>query len=162
MADLNPYEPPQELTPLTIHQRAKRRIGFGLVLLLTPPAMVIAVATSCSVASFAPSDGARWLVVFGGPLAVLCGMMMWAANFRGRKSGDSNRVQSPAGMLFATPVVTAVAMMIGFGLAIVIFVAVNEALGVGVYPGMVAGVTTFWIAPAVALVVMLWLAWRAA
>ena len=47
--DPNPYESPKVEQPLNRAQRLKRGLGLAAILLLTPPAMVIAVFTCCSV-----------------------------------------------------------------------------------------------------------------
>jgi hypothetical protein len=46
----NPYEPPHEKGPLTTGKMAKRGLGVGGIILLTPVAVGIALIPSCAAA----------------------------------------------------------------------------------------------------------------
>src|SRR5262245_32469283 len=48
MTDPNPYEPPREPEPLTTGKVVKRGVGVGVILLLTPLAVLIAFGASCA------------------------------------------------------------------------------------------------------------------
>jgi len=80
----NPYEPPQSDKPQTRGKLVKRRIGFGVILLLTPLAVGIAIACSCKAAYYVadmPFNSAilaGYAVAFIPPVVVLVAMLWWA------------------------------------------------------------------------------------
>ena len=90
-----PYESPREEKPLTTISVVKRSIGAGVILLLTPVAVLVAGGLSCAAAvDYVDSSlsGENWgdvmLVAWSifllPPVAVLIGMIWWAV--RSRKS----------------------------------------------------------------------------
>jgi hypothetical protein len=84
--DQNPYESPRSDKPLAPADKIKRGIGVGVILLLTPIAVVIAILRSCTAANYAaniPGEvGAGitlgYLVAFVPPIIVLIAMGLWA------------------------------------------------------------------------------------
>jgi hypothetical protein len=164
MADLNPYEPPQELTPLKIHQVAKRRIGFGLVLLLTPPAMVIAVGVSCTAETWVrglPGWTPRMVVTFVGPIIGLTGMMGWAAILALREKTDFKRVRRLVLILLTTPLAVGAAMGIAYAGIIAYVMFLDAKIGLSDIVTIGLAISAFWLLPAATLLAMLWFAWRA-
>jgi hypothetical protein len=160
MSDPNPYEPPREPESLTIGQSVRRGIGVGAILLLTPPAMVIAVIACCSAERAVPVS-IRTAVVFGGPPTVLTALMILAAAIAWPRKNSRNGVRSRVAILLATPVAVLIGWAVGFGLALLV---------VSVTPGRDDSLTAaawwtasvlFFICPGVTLLGMLWLAWRA-
>jgi hypothetical protein len=148
MSEPNPYEPPRELEPLTKRQLFKRGIGVGLILLLTPPATAIATMASCAASRVL--DRYSPLILFGIPIGVLTGLVIWAAILDRWRSDRSRRVVSRTAILLTTPVVVLAA------------VAVGVALDFWVYE-RVAGwimLILFFGPPSVALIGMLLWAWR--
>jgi hypothetical protein len=157
MTDPNPYEPPQAPQPLKRVHVVKRGLGVAAILLLTPPAMVVAIMGSCAVARMAPGQPI-WLAI-GMPLAVLTGLMVGAVLLDRPRKGDPNQRPSRAGILLATPAVVVMAVGLGFLLALMI-VQLTTVPGQGV-SGLWTALVLFWLPPTVALLAMLLIAWRA-
>jgi hypothetical protein len=108
MTEPNPYESPKVEQPLKAGQIVKRSIGVGVVLLLTPPAMLIAIGICCSASSFTPG----WLtilVILFGPFVFLSGMMAWAASY----VEEDHRAPSRLKALYAVPRIVAVGVAVG-------------------------------------------------
>lgn len=146
-AAVNPYESPREPEPITKEQIAKRAVGLGALILLTPPAMIIAVLCCCSGASWLGYDFAGW-IAFGGPLVILSALMATGVildRFHASTTGPS---ASRIALFIGTPFVVAGATVAGFFLAAV------------AYP-TVWMLVLFFIPPALALLFMLLLIWRA-
>src|SRR5689334_4018525 len=101
--DANPYESPQVEHPLERSQLFKRGVGLAAILLLTPPAMIIAVFTCCSVGRWFPGGPQLLLVYFGIPFAILVGLMAWAAYESRPRKDDPDRPTPPIGVFVATP-----------------------------------------------------------
>jgi hypothetical protein len=159
MSEPNPYESPRSEEPLTPAQVVKRGIGVATILLLTPVAMVIAVAGACTASMVFP--GLPWmLIAVCFPLLLLVGLMVWAAVLDRARPGDANRAKSRLGVFLATPAVVAIAMAVGFGLALLVVSILSEAEGGFSARGMLIGTVLFWAVPGAALIGMLWLAWR--
>lgn len=83
MDDQNPYEPPRSVEPFTPAKLPKREIGAGVILLLTPIAVGIAIGCSCTAANYVTGDlntaiMRGILVAFVPPAVVLIAMIMWA------------------------------------------------------------------------------------
>jgi hypothetical protein len=156
MSDPNPYEPPRSLEPLTKGQVVKRGIGVALILLATPPAIVIAVAVSCTAGDYFLNIPP--ILMFSMPLIVLSALMGWAAFLDRPKRGEPNRTQGRVGIFLSTPLVVAIATAVGFAIAVPVFFATGGP-GYGIRLWMV--LAAFWLPPGVTLLAMLWLAWRA-
>jgi hypothetical protein len=148
--DLNPYESPREAEPLSTGQIVKRGIGVALVLLLTPPATVIAVFCCCSAQFWNHSYLGNW-IVFGGPLVILAAMMTIAAVIELKAATKSSVSRSRIALFLLTPFVVGGAAWLGFFLA---------AMTYGLQIGMVTWIA-FYSPPSLALLFMLWLAWQA-
>ena len=147
--DPNPYESPRVEQPLKRSQMVKRGVGLAAILLLTPPAMIVAVLTCCTAGRWFPAIGA--LIAFGGPFALLTGLMACAAYFQSTISkGDPNSTKSSLGIFVATPIFVALASVVGFVFAAFAYALQDE------WAIMVA----FFLPPAVTLLWMLRLAWR--
>ena len=135
--DENPYKPPQEQEPLTTGKVAKRGLGVGAIILLTPVAVAIAFGATCA-AAYAVSPlvvampaaaqviTSAVIVLFVVlPGMVLTAMIRWAmrTHRRGRelKPDESPQPQRPKslwGHLIAFPSVGSVALMILFTVVI--------------------------------------------
>ena len=160
MTEPNPYDPPQSPVPLTRTQIVKRGLGVTLIILLTPPAMVVTVLGCCSVASRMtdPSRGAVALLL---PLVVLTGLMFWAMHLDRPQAGNPNRRPSRAGIFLVTPAVVAAGIVLGFVLAAVVVLMAGSIGGLPLYElAMQNSIYVFWLPPAAALLVMLGIAWR--
>jgi len=158
--ELNPYESPKTDKPLARSQIVKRSVGLAAVLLLTPPAMVIAVFVCCNVGvMFFPAH--RLLVVFGIPLGILVGLTILAATLRGPRKDDLKNTGLPGiGVLLATPCFVALATVVGVVLAGLTYLAAE--LPGGSMPPWAdwAMMAACWSPPSITLLVMLWLVWR--
>ena len=165
MSNPNPYEPPREPEPLTRGKVVKRSVGVASIILLTPPAMIVAAVISCSLGDSPALRGNGqtivWLVWFGGPLLVLTALMAWAAALHRPRQGERFVMPWRVGLLLATPIVTGVAMAVGFGLATLAVDVTGRAAGGLTATGVSAGLVLFFVVPSAALLGMLWLAWRA-
>ena len=148
--DPNPYESPKTEQPLNRMQRLKRGIGLAAILLLTPPAMVIAVFTCCSAQLWFP--GFPSLITIVAPFALLTGLMGWAAYESRPRKEAPNTKNGPIGILLWTPVCVAVAGVLGFGLAGVTYKAIGD--GDDFIQGIWPTVAAFWLPPAATLLLM--------
>ena len=147
--DPNPYESPQVEQPLKRSQIVKRGVGLAAILLLTPPAMIVAVLTCCTAGRWFPAIGT--LLAFGGPFALLTGLMACAAYFQSTISQqDPNSTKSSIGVFIATPIVVGLAVVVGFVFAAFAYSDENGW----------AMLVAFFLPPAVTLLFMLVLAWR--
>jgi hypothetical protein len=157
---INPYESPQVPHRQPRHRSLYRNFGVGAILSLTPPAMVVAVGTTCTA-----GQHLQWLppilVLFGIPLGVLSLLMLGAILIDRRRPDDPNGAfENRIGYFLATPVVVAIAMLVGYAVACAI-VLVSGALSGGLtQQGFMAGAIVFWLIPSIALLTMLWLSWR--
>jgi len=158
MSEPNPYEPPREPEPLTREKVVKRSMAVAAIILLTPPAMAVAVAGSCTVAQVLRTDFPMMLIL-GAPLVVLTGLMVWASALDRRRKDDPNRQVSRASTLLATPVIVAGGYIVGYGIALLAVFVVGETFH-DLGRGLIAGMIAFWFPPAIALLAMLRLAWR--
>src|SRR5688572_26963088 len=145
MSEPNPYETPKTEQPLKRSQIVKRSVGLAVILLLTPPAMVIAILACCTAGAFNIIPH----IILGVPLAILTVLMLVAAALHRsenkRQVGDKPRIA----LLLATPFCVAPSLALGFFLA-------ASAYGQNGFAIMVA----FWLPPATVLLLMLVLAWR--
>src|SRR6188768_1769834 len=114
--ELNPYESPREAKPLTREQVGKRAVGVGALILLTPPAMIIAVLCCCSGAGWLGNDFAVW-IVFGGPFVVLTALMATGVVLDRSGASTPGSTASRTALFVGTPFVVAGATAIGFFLA---------------------------------------------
>lgn len=157
-ADPNPYEPPQTKSPDSTEHLIKRGIGVGFILLLTPPAVGIAIWTSCSIRHVIGPDTAFWLA-FVAPIVVLSALMACAAKLARRQQGDPSGIRERVRLLWATPPVFGLAIVAGF-----VFTAALVLLQTNLHAYeqmMRLSPWLFWTIPAIALIVMLIRAWRA-
>lgn len=149
----NPYESPDTEQPLQRSQIAKRAVGFGTILLLTPPAMAIAIFSACTLAS---APNLQPLVY--SPLIIFGGLLYWAAYARQQLDGDLPRKAECIRVLWLTP------LLVGLSFAVSIVL---------IYLAYAANVRTngkafawwemlciFWAPPTVVLLLMLQRAWR--
>jgi hypothetical protein len=156
MSDLNPYESPKTEQPLKPAQIAKRSAGLALILLLTPLAMVIAVAVCCSAINIVPSGG---IFAFAGPFVVLTALIYWATRLDRR--GDARGEEWRRKTLLTIPYVAGatVAGIVMMGAMTLAFwnslddPTLNQLL-------TVVGWSFFFVPPSITLIVKLWLAWR--
>lgn len=160
MTEPNPYEPPRELEPLTRGQVVKRSVGVAAIILLTPPAMVIAVLVSCN-SNWLSGVRFSTLAMIAIPLATLTALMVLAAVINGPRRRDSNRSGSRVDIFLATPLVVGVAMAMAFVVALVISAAGIDVLLKSSVPAILVSDVVFWVIVSAALLVMLWRAWRA-
>lgn len=158
MADLNPYDAPRHAERPPKRRIIWSAIGGGIVLLLTPPAVLVTIAGTCSATTNAPPERSLPILI-AGPLIALSILMVLTAALD-RWCGDGDRGRNRLGVLIATPVVVAIATAIGYGLALLTY----ELLGrgsAGFHTGAaIASVTIAYGVPFVALVAMLCVGWR--
>lgn len=147
----NPYESPKTDQPLQRQQVAKREqvakraVAYAAILLLTPPAMVVAVWTCCSVG---PIDDEQGLVVLWIPFGLLIALMIAAAVVY-RPNHPTSKSDGPRVIaLLTTPICVGLAAGVGFWWA-----ALN-------YGNQLAMGVAFFFPPAITLLAMLFLAWR--
>jgi hypothetical protein len=159
--ELNPYESPREPELLRVGQIVKRTIGVGTIILLTPPAMIIAGGVSCGASILTRQALLIPLVSAGLPIALLFGLMGWAISIDRRERNAAKRDSRRAVLLAQVAPTVTLAAIFGVILAFGAFVAINEAMGVGIAPGLFAGVIIFGAAPFLTLLVMLCRAWWA-
>jgi hypothetical protein len=106
MSEPNPYEPPRESEQLTTGKVVKRGIGVGVILLLTPLAVLIAFGASCAAVNVfmdrfveKPLFGNAFVVVafsiFLLPPAITLVGMIWWASATYRRSVLPARKKSP-------------------------------------------------------------------
>ena len=157
--DENPYEPPRTSQPIKRATIVKRGAGVALILLLTPPAIVATVAASCAAVTAYPPVTIYLPVI--APLVVLTSLMILAAYLDRRRPEEPNSQLSRAGLFLATPVVVFLASVIGFGAAAFVFHATSIQTGGADESGMWATIIAFWTLPTIALVTMLFIAWKA-
>jgi hypothetical protein len=138
----------------------KRGIGVGLILLSTPPAVLIAFCGGCFAARVG-SGLSSALVAFVAPLLTLLGLMVWAAVLDHRRRDDPNSRTTRAGIFLATPLIVAIAMAVGVGLAWLIVDLTSRAAGGLNETGVWTGLVVFGLVSGSALLIMLGLAWRA-
>jgi hypothetical protein len=139
----NPYESPKVEQPLKRSQVAKRAVGFGAILLLTPPAMVIAILTCCY--QLAPQHGP---IVIWIPFGLLTALMIAAAVVYRPKNGKRERGGLPIATLLATPIFVGLAGGVGFWWATL------------EHPNAISMGVAFFFPPTITLLAMLFLAWR--
>jgi hypothetical protein len=159
MTDVNPYEPPRELEPLTTGQRVKQALGIATIVLLTPPALVVAGATSCAVTyitrRYSPIETFLSTMV---PLATLTAIVIWTYVDRCRKHPEEKVSLT---IFLSTPTFFAGGMAIGLVLGWFLYVVVGNSIHNQVTANVVS-VVVFWTVPAIVLTAVLWKAWRAA
>jgi hypothetical protein len=92
MADVNPYEPPREVEPLTTGKLVKRGIGIVTILLLSPVAIFAAFFVSCAVAWTAtgahidePEPPLFWVITLIPTALVAVGMVIYAVRVLRRR-----------------------------------------------------------------------------
>lgn len=115
--EINPYQSPHVEDPRPVRRNLRRRVGVGVILLLTPLAVGVALFGSCAVAVTLPQLSMWWLTVVV-PLFVLTALMTYAAAIDERRSQGEPR--SRERYLMATPRVVAAAALVGIGLAVLI------------------------------------------
>ena len=159
MTEPNPYEAPQAAEPLSVGTAAKRAGGIGLILLLTPPAVFIAFGGSCAAALLTPDVSSPsigyaigFLMFLGIPWGVLVAMTSWAA-WRHYRSTESHERRGRITILLLTPIVVAGAIWLGFA-------ATNALMEWGQGELYLLAIATLFATPLLALVAMLYLAWR--
>jgi hypothetical protein len=98
MNDINPYQPPKQLSEEKVSPSVKQVVGVGTILLLTPFAVGVAFFASCMAVEISVDPiGKRWgldaavpwglAIFFLPPLATLVGMIVWAVRVYGRRQG---------------------------------------------------------------------------
>jgi hypothetical protein len=160
MSDPNPYQSSQTTEPRRRNPLVKRGLGVGVILLLTPPAIVVAIASSCTAARAVPGYSAAFIPI-AAPFLVLTGMMVAAVVLDRPQRGDPNRTRSRAGIFLATPAVVALAAGIGFGLGILVVQSTSVRSGGLNERAMWLALIAFFLLPTLALLAMLIIAWRA-
>jgi hypothetical protein len=163
-----PYRAPEETKPLANLAVTKRAIGLAVTLLLTPPALAIAVIGSCKIAEAVPGDLGLFIVL-GGPFAALCAVLMSILATSNRLVENREREIAVDRILSATPIAVGLCYVVGWVIGIVVFFVVSDVyVRRGLNPddsqltGMKAAKFAFWVPPGIALVVMLSQAWIAA
>jgi hypothetical protein len=106
--------------------------------------MIVAIAATCTAEA---QLRIPWQAVWAVPFVVLLGLMVGAALWDRRTTNDPNRSFRMA-ILLSTPPVVGLATFVGFFLAAAAY-ATSMMLA------------AFYAPPALALLFMLWLAWRA-
>jgi hypothetical protein len=160
MADVNPYEPPKSESPLSGAKAVKRWFGVGLILLLTPPALVVASVTSCADSRWVPGSSPLQLTI-AGPLAVLTALMFWAAAIHYARQGAPRHTPSRIALLLSTPLFVAGGTAVGFLLTwLVVDLASRVEHGLSIN-GIRWGLANLLLVPGATLIAMLWTAWRA-
>jgi hypothetical protein len=152
----NPYEPSKTDQPMAVSQVAKGGLGLAAVLLLTPPAMVIAVLACCSAGRSFPAH--RMLVVFGIPLGILIGLTTLAGIVWRPRCNDPRSVFRV--VLVSTPLCVASAAVVGFILAGLTYLLAEQPGGWMPWWAEPLMMAACWTPPAIALLWMLWLTWR--
>lgn len=159
MTDPNPYESPQAAEPMSVGTVAKRAGGIGLILMLTPLAVIIAFGGSCAAALLTPDISNRsigyavgFLMFLGIPLGVLVAMTSWAA-WRHYRSTEPHERRGRITILLLTPIVVAGVIWLDFAVT-------NALLAWGQGKLYLTAIATFFATPLLALVAMLYLAWR--
>ena len=155
MPEINPYEPPKSASKPT--RRLRQGVGVAIILLLTPPAMVIAVAGTCRMLPSIPGSGIPFAC--GVPLLVLTGLMVTAAVLDRPRRGDPNSRPSRAAVLLGTPPVVAIAGFFAICIAAVLILA-SPTLS-AYEASMRTAPLIVWTITGAALLGMLLLAWRA-
>lgn len=145
-SEQNPYESSREPKPLTKIQIVKRAMGVGTIILLTPPAMIVAVWCCCSGATWV-ANGFSPVLAFGGPFVVLTALMTTGFMLDRSRESNSDLAGLRIALFIATPFVVAMATVIGFFMAASGF----SSAWVFVY---------FYTPPTIALLLMLTLIWR--
>jgi hypothetical protein len=168
MSDPNPYQPPQTPEPVRRAQTVKRWFGVGAILLLTPLAVMIAVAAGCTASRLLPSlSHPVWDAVLSNaipvfvPLAVLTAMMIWAAVVDCRHANVPIRRNSRTHWLLLTPVVFAVATAAGVWFAWLVVERTSQIAGGVTGAGIWLALAIFCALPTASLLAMLTIAWRA-
>ncbi|HZN36246.1 MAG TPA: hypothetical protein VFB80_20600 [Pirellulaceae bacterium] len=154
----NPYESPRTGKPLSGVNVAKRSLALAILLLLTPPAMAIAVFGSCKALYVFPSDLLGIAYVF--PFLVLAGLMIAGAVLWWPRQDVPATKEHRVGLLLATPFAVAAATAVGFGLAVVGYFCAGRPGGNMIPGGEMLVLLVFWLPPTGTLLYMLWLAWR--
>jgi hypothetical protein len=165
MSEPNPYEPPKTDQQLKRSQKLKRSVGVGVILLLTPPALVVTFLTCCTVSRVLFNEPGSVLGLIG-PLLVLVGLMTWAARLDRGTRDERLTASRRRRILLAMPFIVAGSLFIGMLLAGV-YLGVSEAISNRGNPDdanrMDYSIATvlFVSAPTITLIAMLWRAWRA-
>ena len=156
--DENPYEPPTTLAS-NRSRATKRRVGVGAILLLTPLAVAVAHAGSCGAARVLHIEplGLSAMV----PLVVLTGLMIWATVVDRHRPGDATSRPSRTKLFLLTPLVVFLAAVLGFGIGAAVVHVVSTAEGGLSETSMLLGAIAFWTLPTIALITMLFIAWKA-
>lgn len=149
----NPYESPGVVESSTRARIAKRVIGFGAILLLTPVATAIAIFAFCSAAE---PLGFRSLNFAS--IVVFVGLIFWAVRARKRLDGDAEKKADCLWVLWMTPVAVGGAFVVSVGLWVLMYLVNVKTNGRAF--GNWAELTGFWGPPAVVLLEMLRRAWR--
>jgi hypothetical protein len=159
MSNLNPYESPQSGEPTSLGQVAKRAGGIGIILLLTPLAVVIAFGANCTVAILAlratppgTSEAPFFLAIPVVSFGVLVAMTYWAV-WRHYRRTETHQRRGRITILLLTPLVVVAATGLEFAAT---YALIEWSPGEQYLPAL----TTFFATPLIALVAMLYLAWR--
>jgi hypothetical protein len=162
MSEPNPYEPPRALEPLTTGKVVKRSVGIGLVFLVTPVAACIAGFVSCLTHDAVPPIGDPAIYLLVRPivaalplLATLAGVSYWAICMHRGKTLSPRRWSRFDAIMTLMPFAVVAALGVGY-VATGLFVDAISELGTAI----LVGSTTFFGPPVLALIGMLWLAWR--
>lgn len=159
MTEPNPYESPQSGEPISLGRVAKRAGGIGIILLLTPLAVLIALGASCTAsilalrASHPGTDAAPFLLAAPViPFGVLVAMTGYAA-WRHYRSTAPHERRGRITILLLTPWAVVAATGLGFA-------ATYALIEWGQGEHVLTAIATFFATPLVALLAMLFWAWR--
>jgi hypothetical protein len=159
----NPYKAPRPSGQLA-RRAGKGKVGLGVMLLLTPPAMVIAVMGSCAAAMTVDGRWRTW-VFFGLSFAALIAALVTIQLLTNRAAQNPSGRRALARILWSTPIVVGISWAVGLGCAIVVYLAVGSSLARRIGPddaaraAKVPAAIVFWCVPAISLVLMLLRAW---
>ena len=157
--DENPYEPPRTHEPIKSATILKRGGGVTLILLLTPPAIVVTLAGSCAAVTAIPP--ATFYLPFIAPFVVLTSLMVLATFLDRRRSGDPNSRRPRAGLFLATPPIVLLAAIVGFAVGALVVHIISSSEGGISSSSILVGAIAFLTLPTIALLTMLFVAWRA-
>jgi hypothetical protein len=151
MNEPNPYESPKADGPRTRSRWFKRGIGVGLILLLTPVAMAIAIWTCFTLAPRV--NVPDFALVYAVPWSVLVALCVGAISAHvAYLGGQASR--RFIGIMVAVPIAAIVTILLGWGLAFI-------AAGVWyTYDLFWLGLVTFYAPPVLVIGGMLIAAWK--
>jgi hypothetical protein len=161
MENPNPYESPREPEPRPRAQPLRRTLGVSIIILLTPPAVFIAVGATCGIPAILPSQMPVYArVAF--PIFVLAALMVLAGVFDRPTPGDRNAAFRRLNQFLAVPVLVSIAAACGALLAIAfVYSEPRWTLRFGEGSYLLIAFAIFWLPPALTLGHVLVRAWRA-